>query len=201
MTSTPEPAAAPVVLSLQGVSERFGAVQALRDVSVECRAGEIHALIGENGSGKSTLLGVASGILAPDEGTVEIGGERLQSVDAAEALRHGLGMAYQSYAQVLHLSVAENLYLAARPRDRPAFREMERWAASKLEEFGLSVRPDARMEGLTLSERQLIEVVKAILLDPKVLLLDEQTTALGPGEVEHLNAVVLERAARGVGYG
>jgi ribose transport system ATP-binding protein len=199
MTSTPEPAGAPVVLSLQGVSKRFGTVQALRDVSVECRAGEIHALIGENGSGKSTLLGIASGVLVPDEGTVEIGGERLGSADAAEALRHGLGMAYQSYAQVLHLSVAENLYLAARPADRPAFREMERWAAARLEEFGLSVRPDARMGALTLSERQLVEVLKALLLDPKVLLLDEPTTALGPGEVEHLHAVVLERAARGVG--
>src|SRR6059058_4762892 len=97
--STPGPVS-PTALSLRDVSKAFGAVQALRDVSVECRAGEIHALIGENGSGKSTLLGIASGVLAPDEGSVEIGGERLHSADAAEALRHGLGMAYQSYAQV-----------------------------------------------------------------------------------------------------
>src|SRR5947207_9414083 len=113
MTSTNPGPEAPVVLSLHGVSKRFGTVQALQDVSVECRAGEIHAVVGENGSGKSTLLGIASGFLAPDEGTVEIGGRPLQHADAAEALRYGLGMAYQSYAQVLSLSVAENLFLAA----------------------------------------------------------------------------------------
>ena len=198
MTSTPAPAA-PVVLSLQGVSKRFGTVQALRDVSVDCRAGEIHALIGENGSGKSTLLGIASGFLAPDEGTVEIGGQRLHAADAAEALRFGLGMAYQSYAQVLNLSVAENLFLAARPDDRPSYREMESWAAARLAEFDLRVPVNARMGALTLSQRQFIEVIKSLLLDPKVLLLDEPTTALGPGEVEHLHAVVLGRAERGVG--
>jgi ribose transport system ATP-binding protein len=198
MTSTPEPPA-PVVLSLQGVSKRFGTVQALQDVSMECRAGEIHALVGENGSGKSTLLGVASGFLAPDEGKVEIGEQRLQAADAAAALRYGLGMAYQSYAQVLSLSVAENLFLAARPHDRPSFRQMESWAAERLAEFDLHVPVGARMGGLSLSQRQLIEVVKALLLDPKVLLLDEPTTALGPGEVEHLHSVVVGRAAKGVG--
>ena len=78
------------------MSKAFGAVQALRDVSVECRAGEIHALVGENGSGKSTLLGIASGFLAPDEGTVEIGGRRLGAASPAEARALGLGIAYQT---------------------------------------------------------------------------------------------------------
>src|SRR5947207_1869988 len=196
--SIPGPAR-PVVLSLDGVSKAFGAVQAVRSVSFDCRAGEVHALVGENGSGKSTLLGIASGFLAPDEGTVEIGGRRLQHADAAEALGHGLGMAYQSYAQVLSLSVAENLFLAVRPADRPPYREMESWAAARMAEFDLRVPPDARMGDLSLSERQFLEVLKALLLDPKVLLLDEPTTALGPGEVEHLHAVVVARAARGVG--
>src|SRR3954467_10136433 len=135
----------PVVLSAHGVSKRFGTVQALRDVSVECRAGEIHAVIGENGSGKSTLLGIASGYLPPDEGTIEIGGRELQHADAAEALAFGLGMAYQSYAQVLSLSVAENLFLAARPQDRPPYREMQSWAAERLAEFDHRVPPGARM--------------------------------------------------------
>jgi len=81
----------PDVLSIHGVSKAFGAVQALSDVSIDCRAGEIHALVGENGSGKSTLLGIASGFLAPDEGTVEIGGSRLQRHAPAAARRLGLG--------------------------------------------------------------------------------------------------------------
>jgi ribose transport system ATP-binding protein len=195
--STPGPDN-PVVLRLQGVSKRFGTVQALHDVSVECRAGEIHAIVGENGSGKSTLLGIASGFLAPDEGRVEIGGRELTHADAAEALRLGLGMAYQSYAQVSGLSVAENLFLAAPPSERPEFRQMASWAADRLEEFDLDVRPDVPISRLSLAERQFVEVLKALLLNPKVLLLDEPTTALGPGEVEHLHSLVLARAARGV---
>src|SRR2546423_9038607 len=101
--STPGPER-PVVLSLSGVSKAFGAVQALRDVSFDCRAGEIHALVGENGSGKSTLLGIASGFLVPDQGTIEIGGRRLRRASPAEARRLGLGMAYQTYSHVLDLS-------------------------------------------------------------------------------------------------
>src|SRR5689334_8472951 len=117
MSSTTPDSAAPVVLSLQGVSKRFGTVQALRGVSVECLAGEVHAVVGENGSGKSTLLGIASGVLAQDEGSVEIGGRKLAHGDTAGAIRLGLGMAYQTYSHVLDLSVAENLFLAAPPAD------------------------------------------------------------------------------------
>ena len=129
--STPGPED-PVVLSLRGVSKAFGAVQALRDVSIDCRAGEIHALVGENGSGKSTLLGIASGFLAPDGGSVEIGGRRRRRGSPAEARRSGLGIAYQTYSHVLDLSVAENLYLAAPGNERPVYRRMEEWAASTL---------------------------------------------------------------------
>src|ERR1041385_4149293 len=111
MTSSPGPAG-PVVLSLRGVSKAFGAVQALRDVSVDCRAGEIHAVVGENGSGKSTLLGIASGFVPPDAGVVEIGGRERRRGSPAEARKLGLGIAYQTYSHVLGLTVAENLLLA-----------------------------------------------------------------------------------------
>src|SRR6187549_370486 len=126
--STPGPES-PVVLSLRGVSKAFGAVQAVRDVSFDCREGEIHCLVGENGSGKSTLLGIASGFLAPDGGDVEIGGRRRRRGSPAEARRFGLGIAYQTYSHVLPLSVAENLYLAVPADERPAFGRMEKWAA------------------------------------------------------------------------
>src|SRR5512135_3593561 len=95
------------VLELRGVSKAFGAVQALRDVSIDCREGEIHALVGENGSGKSTLLGIASGFVAPDGGEVEIGGRRRRRGSPAEARRLGLGIAYQTYSHVLDLTVAQ----------------------------------------------------------------------------------------------
>src|SRR5438094_8353322 len=95
--SSPGPAT-PLVLSLRGVSKAFGAVHALRGVSFDCRAGEIHALVGENGSGKSTLLGIASGFVAPDEGTVENGGRRRRRCSAAEAPPPGHQTAPQTYS-------------------------------------------------------------------------------------------------------
>src|SRR6266571_5486833 len=170
----------PLVLSLRGVSKAFGAVQALQDVSVDCRAGEIHALVGENGSGKSTLLGIASGFLVPDDGDVEIGGRRRRRGSPAEARRFGLGIAYQTYSHVLDLSVAENLSLAVPRSTQPHYARMEEWAAARLEEFKLDLPVTAAVGTLSLAQRQLLEVVKALLAEPKVLLLDEPTTARGP---------------------
>ncbi len=187
------------VLTLRGVSKAFGAVQALREVSVDCHAGEIHALVGENGSGKSTLLGIASGFLAPDEGTVVIGETERRRVSPAESRKFGLGIAYQTYSHVLHLSVAENLYLAAPPDLRPTYGRMDQWAADRLAEFDLDISPTAPAGTLSLAERQLLEVVKALLAQPKVLLLDEPTTALGPEDVDRLHALVRERSRAGVG--
>jgi ribose transport system ATP-binding protein len=195
--STPGPVA-PVVLRLRDVSKRFGTVQALQDVTVECVAGEIHAIVGENGSGKSTLLGIASGVLTPDEGSVEIAGHELHAGNAAQARELGLGMAYQTYAQVRSLRVAENLFLAAPPESRPPFRDMVPWTRARLAEYDVPIDPEARTGSLSLAQRQFLEVVKALITQPKVLLLDEPTTALGPGEVEHLHAIVLARAAEGV---
>jgi ribose transport system ATP-binding protein len=193
------PGPASPVLALTGVSKAFGAVQALRAVSFDCRPGEVHALVGENGSGKSTLLGIASGFLAPDAGAVEIGGRRRRRRSPAEARRFGLGIAYQTYSHVLDLSVAENLYLAVSKAEQPAYRNIERWAAARLREFKLELPVTAGVRALSLAQRQLLEVVKALLAKPKVLLLDEPTTALGPEEVEQLHELVLERSRAGVG--
>jgi ABC-type sugar transport system ATPase subunit len=187
------------VLTLRGVSKAFGAVQALREVSVDCREGEIHALVGENGSGKSTLLGIASGFLTPDEGSVVIGETEQRRVSPAESRRLGLGIAYQTYSHVLHLSVGENLFLAAPSDLRPTYGRMNGWAAERLADFDLDISPGAPTGALSLAERQLLEVVKALLPQPKVLLLDEPTTALGPEDVERLHALVHERSRAGVG--
>src|SRR5690349_6133406 len=137
MSTNPGPATA--VLSLREISKRFGTVQAVQAVSMECMVGEIHAVVGENGSGKSTLLGVASGVLAADEGTVEIAGRQLKSALPSEAQRLGLGIAYQTFSEVPELSVAENLFLAAPSGERPAYREMNSWAAALLEQHGLEI--------------------------------------------------------------
>ncbi len=198
--SNPGPVTSDVdVLSVRGLSKAYGAVQALRDVSIDCHAGEIHALVGENGSGKSTLLGIASGFLAPDDGTVEIGAKHLSHHSPSAARRLGLGIAYQDYSHVLELSVAENLFLAVPAEARPAYGRMQGWAGETLAAFRLDIGVTALTGSLPLAERQLLEVAKALLTRPKVLLLDEPTTALGPEDVDRLHTLVLEQVREGVG--
>jgi ribose transport system ATP-binding protein len=189
------------VLELRGVSRQFGAVRALTDVSFDCRAGEVHAVVGENGSGKSTLLGIASGFIDPDLGTVEIGGERLRRDSPAQAKKLGLAMAYQDTSLILPEPVKNNLYLATPEDRRPPFRRRKKWARKLLAEFDLDLElfPDASAAFLSLADRQLFEVAKALATDPKVLLLDEPTTALGPDEVEALHRTVAACSRRGVG--
>ncbi|MGZ8601065.1 MAG: sugar ABC transporter ATP-binding protein [Actinomycetota bacterium] len=190
-----------LVLELRGVSRQVGAVQALSDVSVDCRAGEVHAIVGENGSGKSTLLGVASGAVDPDRGTVTIGGGRLRRDSPAQARALGLAMAYQDTSLILAQPVKNNLYLSAPPEQRPRFWRRKKWARSVLAGFDLDIElfPDAPAGMLSLADRQLFEVAKALVTDPKVLLLDEPTTALGPHEVEALHRTLAACRDRGVG--
>ena len=190
-----------LVLELRGISRQFGAVRALTDVSFDCRAGEVHAIVGENGSGKSTLLGIASGFVDPDRGTIWIGGERLRRDSPAQARKLGLAMAYQDTSLILAQPVKNNLYLAASPGQRPAFRRRKKWARRVLAGFDLDIElfPDAPAGALSLADRQLFEVAKALVTDPSVLLLDEPTTALGPHEVEALHRTLVACRQRGVG--
>lgn len=190
-----------LVLELSGVSRQFGAVRALTDISFDCRAGEVHALVGENGSGKSTLLGIASGFLDPDQGTIRIGGHPLRRDSPAEARKLGLAMAYQDTSLILAQPVKNNLYLSAPPDQRPPFWRRKRWARRVLAEFDLDLElfPDAPAGSLTLADRQLFELAKALVSEPSVLLLDEPTTALGPHEVEALHRAVAGCRERGVG--
>ncbi len=190
-----------LVLELEGVSRQFGAVRALTNVSFDCRAGEVHALVGENGSGKSTLLGIASGFVDPDLGNVRIGGKPLRRDSPALARKLGLAMAYQDGSAVGPEPVKNNFYFAAPPEKRPPYWKRKKWARRLLADFDLDLElfPDAPAAFLTLAERQLFEVAKALITGPKVLLLDEPTTALGPDEVEALHRTVLGCRERGMG--
>lgn len=191
---------ADIVLSLADVSKRYGAVQALSHVNLECYAGEIHAVVGENGSGKSTLLGIASGFVEQDEGEVRIGGKRLRTDSPGQARALGLGMAYQEVSIVTGLAVKENLYLATPKNQRPTYLKMKDWAIDILARYELDeLFADAPTGWLSVGERQMLEVVKALLADPEVLLLDEPTTALGPTQVDWLHRTILECVAQGKG--
>jgi ribose transport system ATP-binding protein len=190
-----------LVLEIEGVSRQFGTVRALTNVSFDCRAGEIHALVGENGSGKSTLLGIASGFVDPDRGSVSIGGKPLRRDSPALARKLGLAMAYQDTSIVAAEPVKNNLYMAAPPEERPPFWRRKKWARRILAESDLDLElfPDVPTGFLSLAERQLFEVAKALVSGPKVLLLDEPTTALGPYEVEALHRTVVACRDQGMG--
>ena len=189
-----------LVLELAGVSRQFGAVRALTNVSFDCRAGEVHALVGENGSGKSTLLGIASGFVNPDHGIVRIGDKTLTRASPALSRKLGLAMAYQDGSSIHAEPVKNNLFYAA-ASGRPPYWRRKKWARHVLAEFDLDLElsADAPVATLTMAERQLFEVAKALVNEPKVLLLDEPTTALGPEEVEALHRTVRACKRRGVG--
>ena len=183
-------------LRLSGISRRFPGVQALSEVSLECVAGEVHAVLGENGSGKSTLLKIASGALAPDEGTVEILGSRLTSADTSQAHHFGLATVYQDNSLVPELTVAQNLYLGTMGEALP-YRRLEAWAEAQLAPYDLALAGAARVADLSPAQRQFLEVVKALVSKPKVLLLDEPTASLDVNDVETLHRIVRRIVAEG----
>jgi ribose transport system ATP-binding protein len=183
-------------LELAGISKRYPGVQALNRVDFECRPGEIHAVLGENGSGKSTLLGIAGGAVAADEGRVTIMGKPLTAADPLQARQFGLAVVYQDDSLVRELAVADNLLLGVvdGPKSLGGKRE---WAARLLAPYGLGISPDALVGHLNASQRQFLEIVKALAANPRVLLLDEPTSSLDISGVEKLSGIIRRIVAAG----
>src|SRR6201994_1774181 len=197
MESTQSPTQT-IALRLTDVRKSFGAVRALKGVTLEVRAGEVHALLGENGAGKSTLMAVAAGSLQPDEGTVEIAGATLDSASPSAAQALGIGVVYQHPALPEDLPVVENILLSMPRKLRPSYSKAPAWARQALATIGAEkIDVGSRISELTAAETQLVEIAKALALDPKVLILDEPTAALESEEVEHLFEQVRAIRARG----
>ena len=183
-------------LELFGISKRYPGVQALNGVDFECRPGEIHAVLGENGSGKSTLLGIAGGAVVADQGRVMIMGQPLAAADPLQARQLGLAVVYQDDSLVRELTVAENLLLGA--VDAPTTLGGKReWAQKQLAPYDLRISPDTLVGHLTASQRQFLEIVKALAANPKVLLLDEPTSSLDISGVETLGGIIRRIVAAG----
>lgn len=185
---------------LQGVTKRFGAVTALGGVSFDLVPGEVHGLLGENGAGKTTLARVLGGLLAPDEGRVEIGGREVTLRSARDARALGVAMVHQHFSLVPRFTGFENIALfnggawTGRGTAAPGYRARVEARAGELR---LEVELDVPVEGLGVGARQRIEILKALMSETGVLLLDEPTAVLAPREVGGLFAVLREVAGAG----
>ena len=184
-------------LKLTDISKTLSGRARARTLSFECLAGEIHAVLGENGSGKSTLLGIASGSVTPDGGVIEIMGKPLKSADPLLARGLGLATVYQDDSLVRELTVAQNLFLGGARRCAVLRRHERLGRASSSPPTISALAPDALVGDLTPAERQFLEIVKALIARPKVLLLDEPTSTLDLDGVKKLAAIVRRLAAEG----
>jgi len=176
------------VLELRNIRKRFGSVQALQGADFTLAPGELHALLGENGAGKTTLMQVAYGLVRPDAGEVRVAGMGVAMRSPRVARGHGIGMVHQHFTLVPALTVADNVALfAGWPVSPRALRERVRELGDRV---GLPLDPDARAGRLSVGLKQRLEILKALASDARILLLDEPTAVLAPGEAEELLAVV-----------
>lgn len=189
------------LLRIRGVSKRFGAVQALRNMSFDLRKGEVQVLFGENGAGKSTLISIIAGALAPDEGVIELSGADIHFSDVRDARAHGIAAMFQEFSLAPHLSVEENIFLGAEPRNGIVLKigERRRRAREALERFGFDLNPMAIVATLSRAQQQMVEMTKALLTNPNILILDEPTASLSERETELLFELIRGLKAKGVG--
>jgi ribose transport system ATP-binding protein len=188
MTETP-------AIEAVDVTRSFGGVRALTDGSLTARFGEVHALVGENGAGKSTLIKILGGVVKPEGGTIRIAGEDVTDGIAAAARRHGVGTVFQELTLFPWMTVAENLFVGTEPRGRTSHliqrRKLAGRAQEVLERFDVhGIDPHALSGSLPLAQRQILEIVCAFMREPRILFLDEPTSALGEHDVAWLFGLV-----------
>ena len=189
-----------VLARLDGIIRHFGHVKALDSANLEIHSGEIHGILGENGAGKTTLLNILGGIIHPDVGFVEVGGSRVRLQSARAAWKMGIGLVHQHFTLVPGLSVLENLALGRRHRGhrwKLHLKEIRKEASQLSELTGLTVPFEASIEELGVGDRQRIEILKALLRDPQLLVLDEPTAVLAPAEINQLFRLLRSLAEEG----
>jgi ribose transport system ATP-binding protein len=200
VTSFPTPGAS--LLAAKGIHKTFGGITALAGVHFELAAGEIHSLMGENGAGKSTLMKILSGVYPDYEGTMEVDGRAMRFASVREAEAAGVAIIHQELNLVPELTVAENIFLGREPLIAGLFvdrKACSREAQGLLSRLGIELDPEARISSLRIGEQQLVEIAKALSLNARILIMDEPTSALSPGECERLFAIMRQLAGSGVG--
>ena len=195
-------AGAGVLLRCSGIAKRFGAVQALRGVDFSIAAGRVRGLVGENGAGKSTLAKIIAGVNAPDSGTLEFEGRPIRAASADEALEQRIVTVHQDINLIPSMTVIENLLLNNEPASRLGIirrREARETTRALLERYEIAASPEAPVEDLSNDQRKMIQIVKAVHRDPKVLILDEPTSSLTSAQVSVVLRLIRQLASQGVG--
>ncbi len=198
---TAEAARAPL-LEMRGIEKSFLGVNVLHGVDLDLRAGEVHALVGENGAGKSTLMKVLAGVHPPDAGTIRIDGEEQTFHHPSQAQAAGVGIIYQEFNLLPHRSVAENVFVGREPARRGLVdrRKMEKDTDTLLHDLAeVSFGPRSLVGRLSVAQQQMVEIVKALSLDARILVMDEPTAALAESEAELLGATIRRLQERGIG--
>ena len=188
------------ILKVDSVSKRFGGVQALRDVKFDLNYGEVHALVGENGAGKSTLMNVLGGIVQKDGGRVVFKGQEVEFKSPIESLDAGIAVIHQELAMMPHLNVIENVFMGRMPANGGMirWREAEKDTRAALDLVGLDIPLDVLVDKLTISQRQLVEIAKALSKNASLIIMDEPNSSLAESETERLFSVIETLKQRGV---
>jgi ABC-type sugar transport system ATPase subunit len=191
------------ILELRGVTKDFPGVRAVNNVNFELQRGEVHALIGENGAGKSTLMNILGGVLRPDAGEILLEGRPVRFANPAEANRSGIAVVFQELSLVPSLSIGENIYFNRQPRTVLGFVDwklLDRQARELLRLVNLDIHPRHLVRELPVGRQQLIEILKALSLEPKILILDEPTSSLSADHTALLFAEIRRLKASGVSF-
>ncbi|RWG81462.1 MAG: ATP-binding cassette domain-containing protein [Mesorhizobium sp.] len=192
------------VLEMRGIHKRFPGVYALNDVSFAVSKGSVHGVIGENGAGKSTLMRVLSGAFLANEGEVVIDGTVVPTPTPERMLELGIAVIYQELAQAPHLTVAENIFLGRLPKTvlgTVDWRKTQAAAREVLDRLGFRVDPAARIDAISVAQRQMVEIAKAIAREARIVVLDEPSAVLGDAELEHLFTTIRRLSAeQGVSF-
>jgi simple sugar transport system ATP-binding protein len=189
------------ILRVENIKKKFGGVAALDDISLSLHQGEICCLVGENGSGKSTLIKIISGLYAPDEGEIYINGHHYKKLTPIESMHEGIQVIYQDFSLFPNLTVAENIAIneqLASGKQLVNWKKINQIAAEGLTRINVSLPLDAIVSTLSVAERQLIAIVKALLANARVIVMDEPTTALTQKEVNSLFKLINDLKDRGI---
>lgn len=196
-----ESAAEPVI-RMSGVTKTFPGVKALDSVNFDVLPGEVHALLGENGAGKSTLIKIMAGVYGMDSGTVTLNGKQVVFENPSDALNAGIKVVFQEIALIPQFTVAENILMENHPRNRLGvidWRAVRSRAGALFDRAGFALDPEAKVEDLSVSQQQLVEISRALAYDARVVVMDEPTSSLTPGEVRHLFGVIRNLQSLGIG--